>query len=252
MVFNDTTAKAYEQWLKSPVGYYIDTRRKKLILDLVAPVGGERLLDVGCKTGNNMLFFRREGCDVTGIDSSPSMLETARNKLGHRADFHVGNPEDLPFSDDEFDIVTLITCLEFADNPQKILEEAIRVSRKSVFVGFSNKYSFGAELSTMKEIFHVSPHSFSIWEMKQKIKAVLSSVSIKWGSVIFLPLGWYSFATNLEEGIPVMNNPFGSFIGLTFSVVYTRKTLMDPVESSLKVGVTGGRHIPGTAREMKQ
>jgi hypothetical protein len=88
--------------------------------------------------------------------------------------------------------------------------------------------------------------------MKQKIKSVLPSVSFRWGSVIFLPLGWYSFATNLEEGIPVMNNPFGSFIGLTFSVVYTRKTLMDPVDTSLKVGVTGGQHVPGTAREMKQ
>ena len=147
MVFNDKTAKAYEQWLKSPIGYYIDTRRKKLILDLLAPMESERLLDVGCKTGNHLLFFRREGCNVTGLDSSPPMLDTARNKLGYRADFHVGNPEDLPFSDDEFDIVTLITCLEFADNPKKVLEEAIRVSRKSVFVGFLNKYSFGAELA---------------------------------------------------------------------------------------------------------
>jgi len=252
MVFNDTTAKAYEQWLKSPIGYYIDTRRRKLICDLLAPVEGERLLDVGCKTGNNLLFFRRKGCNVTGLDSSPSMLETARNKLGYRADFHTGNPEDLPFSDDEFDIVTLITCLEFADNPQKIMEEAIRVSRKSVFVGFSNKYSFGAELNTMREIFHVLPHSFNIWEMKRKIKAVLPSVSFRWGSVVFLPLGWYSFATNLEERISVINNPFGSFMGLTFSVVYTQRTLMDPVESSLKVGVSRGQHIPGTAREMKQ
>jgi len=252
MVFNDTTAKAYEQWLKSPIGYYIDTRRKKLICDLLAPVEGERLLDVGCKTGNNLLFFRRKGCNVTGLDSSPSMIETARNKLVYRADFHVGNPEDLPFSDDEFDIVTLITCLEFADNPQNIMEEAIRVSRKSVFVGFLNKYSFGAELNTMREIFHISPHSFNIWEMKRKIKAILPSVSFRWGSVVFLPLGWYSFATNLEERISVINNPFGSFMGLTFSVVYTQRTLMDPVESSLKVGVSGGQHIPGTAREMKQ
>ncbi|MBN2517027.1 MAG: methyltransferase domain-containing protein [Deltaproteobacteria bacterium] len=252
MVFNDKTVKAYEQWLKSPIGYYIDVRRKKLVLDLLAPMEGERLLDVGCKTGNYMLFFRREGCDVTGLDSSPSMLSMARNKLGHRADFHVGNPEDLPFSDDEFDIVTLITCLDFADNSQKALEEAIRVSRKSVFVGFLNKYSFGAELSTIKEIFDVSPHSFSIWEMKQKIKAMLPSVSLRWGSVIFLPSGWYSFARNVEECIPSMNNPFGSFVGLTFSVVYTQRTLMDPVESSLNVGVTGGQHIPGTAKEMKQ
>jgi ubiquinone/menaquinone biosynthesis C-methylase UbiE len=252
MVLNDKTAKAYEQWLKSPIGYYIDARRKKLMLDLLAPIEGERLLDVGCKTGNYMLFFRREGCDVTGLDSSSSMLEMAQNKLGHRADFYEGIPEELPFSDNEFDIVTLITCLDFTDNFQKALEEAIRVSQKRVFVGFLNKYSFGAEMNKIKEIFHVLPHSFSIWEIKRKIKAMLPSVSFRWGSVIFLPFGWYPFATNLEEHIPFMRNPFGSFMGLTFSVVYTRRTLMDPVDSSLEVGVTGGQHIPGTAREMKQ
>ena len=249
MIFDEKTARSYDDWFKSPIGRYVDTRGKKLILDLLAPREGERLLDVGCKTGNHLMFFRRAGCDVTGIDSSLSMLEAARKKLGNRADFHSGSPEDLPFSDNEFDVVTLINCLEFVDNPQKAIEEAIRVSRERVFIGFLNKYSFIA--AQAMGIFRSSLHNFSIWEINNMVKNVLSGTSVQWGSVIFLPLSWYPFAAGIEECIPVTKNPFGSFMGLTFPVVYTQRTLQDPIEASLKVGAAGG-NLPGTAREMKQ
>jgi len=255
MVFDEKTARAYDDWFKSPIGRYVDTRGKKLILDLLAPKEGERLLDVGCKTGNHLLFFRRMGCNVTGLDSSSSMLEIARKKLGDRADFHSGSPEDLPFSDNEFDVVTLINCLELIENPQKAIKEAIRVSRERVFLGFLNKYSFNATQSGKSGIFPLSLYNnanfFSIWEVSNMVKGILSSTSIQWGSVIFLPLSWYTFASGIEECIPVINNPFGSFMGLTFPVVYTQRTLQDPIETSLKVGAAGG-HLPGAAREMKK
>jgi ubiquinone/menaquinone biosynthesis C-methylase UbiE len=255
MVFDEKTARTYDDWFKSPIGRYVDTRGKRLILDLLAPKEGERLLDVGCKTGNHLLFFRRAGCDVTGIDSSLSMLETARKKLGNRADFHSGSPEDLPFSDNEFDVVTLINCLELVENPQKAIEEAIRVSRERVFLGFLNKYSFNATQREKSGIFPLSLYNdarfFSIREVNNIVKSVLSDTSIRWGSVIFLPLGWYTFAAGIEERIPVIKNPFGSFVGLTFPVVYTRRTLQDPIQNSLKVGAAGG-HLPGAAREMKK
>jgi len=255
MVFDKNTARSCDDWLKSPIGDYVNSREKKLILTLLAPKEGEKLLDVGCKTGNNLLFLRRAGCDVTGIDSSLSMLETARKKLGDRADFYSGSPEDLPFSDNEFDVVTLINCLEFVENPQKAIEEAIRVSRERVFLGFLNKYSFNATQSVKSLIFPLSLYNearfFSIWEVNNIVKSVLSGTSIQWGSVIFLPLNWYPFAAGIEKCIPVAKNPFGSFIGLTFPVVYTHRTLQDPIEASLKVSKAGGQ-LPGTAREMKK
>lgn len=39
--------------------------------------GGGRLLDLGCGTGEHSRFLTSKGFDVTGIDSSPSMLEKA-------------------------------------------------------------------------------------------------------------------------------------------------------------------------------
>ncbi|MDO8785573.1 MAG: methyltransferase domain-containing protein, partial [Syntrophales bacterium] len=135
MIFGEEVARSYDDWLTTPVGGYIDGREKELILALTLPRKGERLLDVGCGTGEHLLFFRERGCDVTGIEPSPFMLEIAKQKLGHRAEVHTGKAEDLPFSDNEFDIVTLITSLEFTDDPEKAIAEAVRVSRDRVFLG---------------------------------------------------------------------------------------------------------------------
>jgi len=252
VIFDEKTARSYEDWLKSPTGYYVDSREKKLILDLLAPKEGERVLDVGCKTGNHLFSLRRAGCNVTGIDSSPYMLDIARRKLGNRVDFHSGTPEDLPFSDNEFDIVTLIYCLEFVENPQKTIEEAIRVSSERVFIGFLNKYSLTTPQRKVKEIFHSSLQNFGIWEIINMIKSNLSHTSIKWGSVIFFPLGWYPLASGLEECVPVTKNPFGSFIGLTFPVIYSHMTIQDPLKEALKTGAAGEQRMPGTAKEIEK
>ena len=78
MIFDKKAAQSYDDWFQTPTGLYIDRREKELILNLVAPKEGERLLDVGCGTGNHLLFFRRKGCDVTGLEPSPYMLDIAR------------------------------------------------------------------------------------------------------------------------------------------------------------------------------
>jgi len=36
-------------------------------LDLVVPQSGERLLDIGCGTGNNLQIFREKWCSLTGL-----------------------------------------------------------------------------------------------------------------------------------------------------------------------------------------
>src|SRR5450759_4788617 len=114
MVFDQRAANLYDERLKTSLGQYIFSRQKELILELVAPHAGERLLDVGCGTGNHLQIFREKWCSVTGIDSSTAMLEIARKKMGSHIDLQLGKAEDLPFSDDEFDIVTMINALEVA------------------------------------------------------------------------------------------------------------------------------------------
>jgi SAM-dependent methyltransferase len=53
----------------------------------------ERIIDLGCGTGNHALPLARRGYDVTGVDCSEHMLLKARHKLAHgeKAAFEQGD-----------------------------------------------------------------------------------------------------------------------------------------------------------------
>lgn len=250
MIFNEKMVQTYDEWLKSPAGWYVSGRKQKLILDLLAPQEGETVLDMGCATGQMLMMLRRQGCDVAGIDPSPAMIDRAKKKLGHRADLHSGALHDLPFSDNNFDIVTIITSLEFCENPESVIAEAVRVARNRIVIGFLNRYS--AAMGHRKEdpILHHAFRPFGIWEMKRLITTICPS-SVRWGSVIFFPRRCYPSFSAVEARIPHMGNPFGFFAACAFPVVYTFHTIQHPLKNSLTVDVPDGRHVPGTAREIK-
>ena len=161
--------------LKTAYGQYLFLRKKKLILDLVVPQAGERILCIGDDTGNYMKIFRDKWCQLTGIVSSAERLPSLRKQMREGIDLYSGNVEDLPFSDDEFDVVFVIRTLENARSPQRIIAEATRVSCGRVFLGFLNKYSFAGTHSKLKRIFGFSITEriryFSINEMGSIINA---------------------------------------------------------------------------------
>ena len=144
----------HDDWRATSTGRYLDGRVKSLILDLTAPRAGERLLDVGCGSGEHLGLFRRKGCDVTGIDPSSFLIDQAGQRLRSRAELRTGPAEDLPFSDNEFDIVTLINSLEFSDDPGLAVAEAIRVCRGRVFIGVMNRYSLIGAQGRLTNLFH--------------------------------------------------------------------------------------------------
>jgi SAM-dependent methyltransferase len=245
----------HDDWRATPAGRYLDGRIKSLILDLAAPRAGERLLDIGCGGGDHLNLFRKKGCDVTGIDPSPSLLDLARQRLEHRAELRLGRAEDLPFSDNEFDIVTLITSLEFTDDPARAVAEAIRVCRGRVFIGTMNRYSLIGAQGRLLDLFdspaHTNVRSFHLASLTAMIRSQLQGVRIQWGSVIFLPWGCYDFGARLEERIPVMNNPFGAFFGLAFSITFSFQTIQQTITEPVVLNTDGRRPMPGVVRQFK-
>jgi len=253
MIFDEEIANNYDHWFQTPQGRYIDKREKDLILELVAPRRGERLLDVGCGTGEHLALFQNSGCDVTGIDPSAPMLAVARQKLGHKVDLHPGKAEDLPFSDNEFDIVSLILSLEFIADPEKAISEAIRVSRGRVFIGVLNKFSATALQRRVRGLFHPSIYNsarfYHVAELTRLIRYFLPGVHVRWGSVIFLPNSCYRFAAPLEEALPVMKNPLGAFLGLSFPVKFTLRTVQNIIGDPFKIKADGRQPVQGIVRE---
>lgn len=53
------------------------------VLELLAPVPGERVLDLGCGTGDLAADLAARGIDVLGIDADPAMIAAARQRHPH-------------------------------------------------------------------------------------------------------------------------------------------------------------------------
>jgi ubiquinone/menaquinone biosynthesis C-methylase UbiE len=102
---------------------------------------GDRVLDVGCGTGNAALTARRSGADVVGLDLSPRMLDLAREGAtlaGYRdLQWVEGDAEGLPFGDGAFDAVISNFGHVFAPDSPAAGRELCRVARPGGRVAFT-------------------------------------------------------------------------------------------------------------------
>ncbi|MGA8043400.1 MAG: class I SAM-dependent methyltransferase [Terracidiphilus sp.] len=81
---------------------------------------GMRILDAGCGSGRNLVYFLREGYDVHAADASPEEVDTVRNIARSFApslpasNFRVEPVEQMSFPDAFADVVISNTVLHFA------------------------------------------------------------------------------------------------------------------------------------------
>jgi SAM-dependent methyltransferase len=92
---------------------------------------GDRVLDVGCGTGNAALLAAMHGARATGLDPAVRLLEVARGRAasaGIDADWVRGDALDLPFVDDTFDATLSVFGVIFAAPPERAVAELVRVT----------------------------------------------------------------------------------------------------------------------------
>ncbi|MBN2061723.1 MAG: class I SAM-dependent methyltransferase [Deltaproteobacteria bacterium] len=247
LIFDIRAARLYESWYKSPKGKLLDTFFESLVPTLMEPRQGEKVLDIGCGSGNQLLCLSKLALDIYGIDASPYMISLARERLGNRCSLKTGMAEDLPFEDNEFDVALLVNSLEFIDDPVEALREAARVTKRKIFIVALNSLSFGCLAGKMHGLIgksimnHARP--YSLWGLKKYIRTALGNVPIEWECSRTWPFhsgtGFGRFLRQMSLDRCLM----GSLIGISATIKYTVKTNNVPLKVSIgktRESVIGG------------
>ena len=99
------------------------------------------VLDVACGSGNLTIPAARTRAYVTGLDLVPSLLAAAmawarREHVSVALD--EGNAEELPYADEQFDVVMSMFGVMFAARPDRVVAELARVTRRGGQVALAN------------------------------------------------------------------------------------------------------------------
>jgi len=132
----DQNARVLDQFSQQAEAYAnlvnkAQTRAADPLVEALAPQATDRLLDVGCGSGQFAVAVAPLVARVVGVDLTPAMLDRAR---AQQAAAGVANVEwlqadsvALPLADDAFDIVTSRSMLHHAADPAATLAEMRRV-----------------------------------------------------------------------------------------------------------------------------
>lgn len=119
----------------------------RALVDYAAPAARERVIDIGCGTGNAALLAAEAGALVIGVDPAQRLLDVAAERaLASRleARFVRGEAAALPFEDGYADLVLSVFGVIFASDPTAAVAEMVRVTAPQGRIVFSSWIPSGA------------------------------------------------------------------------------------------------------------
>ena len=111
-------------------------------IDGIAPLKGQRVIDVGCGGGILADAMARKGADVLGIDLAEKSLKVAQlhaleagtSQITYRLVAAEALAAEMP---DHFDVVTCMEMLEHVPDPASVVQACARLAKPGGWVFFS-------------------------------------------------------------------------------------------------------------------
>lgn len=117
--------------------------RTVLVQEHIRPKATDRVLDIGCGSGNMLPFL--PNCKYVGVDNNESYIDTARRRYGERAEFVLKRVNDLGAEHlGAFDVAIAVGLVHHLDDAEAV--ELFRVASNMLkpggrFVSFEICYA---------------------------------------------------------------------------------------------------------------
>lgn len=150
--------------------YYLMVETLLKYLGLKGSLRSVKILEVGCNNGYTVMLLRQVGIEAYGVDVNKYALSVASDFV--KPYVFYGSFAEIPFADNTFDItVSWGTIEHLPENlSSKCLSEAIRVSKKAIWIGCDN-------VPPSLEPTHVTNYPIEWWE--KKLEALGQKVDYK-------------------------------------------------------------------------
>ncbi|MFN7914441.1 MAG: class I SAM-dependent methyltransferase [Vicinamibacterales bacterium] len=140
-----------------PIGDLVARGQADVLANMLGPVQGRRIIDVGTGTGRGAFLLAAAGARVTGIDASEEMLAIARTRARetHTAvDFAVGDAHKVEFADRSFDLAVSLRVLMHTPRWRQCIGELCRVASHGVVLDYPSARSVALLESIARKLMH--------------------------------------------------------------------------------------------------
>lgn len=173
---------------------------------------GQRLLEVGCGIGTDLVRFAKGGARVTGIDLAQTAIDLARKNFelnGVAAeDLRVANGEALPFPDNSFDVVYGHGVIQYTANATQLIAECHRVLKPGG-TGIFMVYNRVSWLNAMSKVMKVA--------LEHEDAPVLKKYSIAEFRALLKP---FADVRIVPERFPVKSRLHKGWKGVAFNTMF--------------------------------
>jgi phosphatidylethanolamine/phosphatidyl-N-methylethanolamine N-methyltransferase len=185
---SNNSEKFYDRFtgLYPVIDFFLKPQKHKFF-SMISKYPKGRLLEIGVGNGAHFKYYKTH--EVTGIDTSHSMLTRARKHLKSNIKLFKMNGETLLFPNEVFDYVVLSHVIAVVDDPEKLLKEVHRVLKTNGKVFILNHMTPNnwlrnldkiveniAKLFYFKSLFHISGlHQIQKFKLLREYSAGLSS-----------------------------------------------------------------------------
>lgn len=128
---------------RNPIQKYLVNNFLKTLFLCIDNLKIKKVLDAGCGEGFVLSEFKKRkiGDYLEGIDFSEEALNTGK-KLFPYLSLKKGDIYNMPYENNTFDIVICTEVMEHLKEPEKVMDEVVRVSKKYCLFSVPNEPLF--------------------------------------------------------------------------------------------------------------